>query len=246
MGSSRRNVLIIGGSGGLGIELARIFLKNGDRVAIHFFRNERRIEALLKEIGRTTEADEAFPCHADIRNEKMVEEMFRQIRKKWPNLDLLINSGGVTDDRFFSKMSEPEWNEAVQVNLSGLFFCMKQAALWMIPVKKGHLINIASRGGLTGRIGQANYASSKAGVIGLTKSAALEWGPDQIQVNAVLPGFLPTRIGLKMNSWQQKEMILENALQRASTLDEVSRFVFFLSRMENVSGQIFNLDSRIV
>jgi 3-oxoacyl-[acyl-carrier protein] reductase len=246
LGSSRRNVLIIGGSGGLGIELARIFLKNGDRVAIHFFRNERRIEAFLKEIGRTTEADEAFPCHADIRNEKMVEEMFRQIRKKWPNLDLLINSGGVTDDMFFSKMSEPEWNEAVQVNLSGLFFCMKQAALWMIPVKKGHLINIASRGGLTGRIGQANYASSKAGVIGLTKSAALEWGPDQIQVNAVLPGFLPTRIGLKMNSCQQKEMILENALQRASTLDEVSRFVFFLSRMENVSGQIFNLDSRIV
>jgi 3-oxoacyl-[acyl-carrier protein] reductase len=246
LGSSRRNVLIIGGSGGLGIELARVFLKNGDRVAIHFFRNERRIEAFLKEIGCTTEADEAFPCQGDIRNEKMVEEMFRQIRKKWPNLDLLINCGGVTDDMFFSKMSEPEWNEAVQVNLSGLFFCMKQAALWMIPVKKGHLINIASRGGLTGRIGQANYASSKAGVIGLTKSAALEWGPDQIQVNAVLPGFLPTRIGLKMNSWQQKEMILENALQRASTLDEVSRFVFFLSRMKNVSGQIFNLDSRIV
>lgn len=246
MGSSRRNVLIIGGSGGLGIELVRIFLEKGDRVAIHFFRNEGSVAALLKEKGYAIEPDGAFSCRADIRNEKSVEEMFREIRERWPHLDLLINSGGVTNDTLFSKMTEREWNEAVQVNLSGLFFCMKQAARWMIPEKKGHLINIASRGGLTGRIGQANYASAKAGVIGLTKSAALEWGENQIQVNAVLPGFLPTRIGRKISSRHQEALIQENALRRASTLDEVSRFVFFLSRMENVSGQIFNLDSRMI
>lgn len=246
MESSSRNVLIIGGSGGLGGELARIFLKNGDRVAIHFFRNGERIRALLKEIGHENETDLAFSCQADIRSEKMVEELFGEIRKRWPNLDLLINSGGVTHDRLLSKMSEMEWDEALQVNLSGLFYCMKQAAQWMIPARKGHLINIASRGGLSGRIGQSNYAAAKAGVIGLTKSAALEWGEDQIQVNAVMPGFLPTRLGLNLNFPQQEDLIRENVLQRGSTLEEVSQFVFFLSRMENISGQIFNLDSRII
>jgi 3-oxoacyl-[acyl-carrier protein] reductase len=246
LGSSRRNVLIIGGSGGLGIELARIFLNKGDRVAIHFFKNEGRIEGLLKERAATKDEDEAFSCHADIRNETSIKEMFREIRKRWTSLDILINSGGVTHDTLFSKMSGLEWDETIHVNLSGLFFCMKQAAQWMIPAKKGHLINIASRGALTGRIGQANYASAKAGVIGLTKSAAREWGEDQIQVNAVLPGFLPTRIGLKINFPQQESLIRENALQKASTLEEVSKFIFFLSQMENVSGQIFNLDSRMI
>ena len=245
MESSKRNVLIIGGSGGLGVELARIFLKKGDRVAIHFFRNEATVAALLNEWGYNSKTNDSFSCHADIRNELMVGEMFKEIRKRWSNLDLLINSGGVTHDTLFSKMSQMNWDEAIQVNLSGLFFCMKKAAQWMIPSKKGHLINIASLGALTGRIGQANYASAKAGVIGLTKSAAREWGENQIQVNAVLPGFLPTRLGLKINSYQQEELIRENALQRGSSPDEVSRFVFFLSRMENVSGQIFNLDSRI-
>lgn len=238
--------MIIGGSGGLGIELCRTFLRHGNRLAIHYHKNKKAPESLLNELGYSMNSDEAFACHADIREEHSVEEMFRTVKGKWSHLDILINSGGTTADALFSKMTGDQWNETLQINLTGLFICMKHAAKWMIPKRQGHIINIASRSGITGRAGQANYAASKAGVISLTKSASLEWGKHQIQVNAILPGFLLTGMGSKVNPQHRKSIELENALQRSSTVEEVSEFIFNLTRMKNVSGQLFNLDSRII
>jgi 3-oxoacyl-[acyl-carrier protein] reductase len=244
--SSKLNVLIIGGSGGLGQELARLFLKNNHRVALHFFQNKDRAESVLREFGFSSHSEESFICQADIRDEKEVEKMFQDIRKKWVRMDVLINNAGAIDDAPAANMTENQWNRIIQINLTGLFFCMKFAAQWMKTNQKGHIINLASRSGLTGRAGQANYASAKAAVIALTKSAAKEWGADQIRVNAILPGLLPTAMGLKIKGKHRERIILENVLQKTSTIEEVSGFIYFLSNMESVSGQVFNLDSRIL
>jgi 3-oxoacyl-[acyl-carrier protein] reductase len=172
--------------------------------------------------------------------------MFQEIRKKWARVDVLINNAGAIDDAPAANMAENQWNRIIQINLTGLFFCMKFAAQWMKTNQKGHIINLTSRSGLTGRAGQANYASAKAAVIALTKSAAKEWGADQIRVNAILPGLLPTAMGLKIKEKHRERIILENVLQKTSTIEEVSGFIYFLSNMESVSGQVFNLDSRIL
>ncbi len=246
MESSKLNVLIIGGSGGLGQELARLFLKNNHRVALHFFKNKKRAENVLREFCFSSGSEDSFICQADIRDEKEVEMMFENIRKKWTRVDVLINNAGAIDDAPASNMTENQWNRVIQINLTGLFFCMKFAAQWMKTNQKGHIINLASRSGLTGRAGQANYSSAKAAVIGLTKSAAKEWGADQIRVNAILPGILPTAMGLKIKEKYRERIILENVLQKTSTIEEVTGFIYFLSNMESVSGQVFNLDSRIL
>ncbi|MHB8483753.1 MAG: SDR family NAD(P)-dependent oxidoreductase [Nitrospiria bacterium] len=243
MESSNHNVLIMGGSGGLGLELTKRFLKNEDHVAVHFFKNKASVETVLKEFDLR---NNALVCQADVRKESSVHAMFERLRHQWSHLDSVIYTAGITDDTLMSKMTEKQWNHVIQVNLTGLFYCMKHASQWMRDNKKGHILAIASRSGLTGQTGQANYAASKAGVIGLTRAAAKEWGPDQIQVNTVLPGFLPTAMGLKVERKKQDQIIQENVLQKPSTLEEVSRFIFFLSRMRHVSGQVFNLDSRMI
>jgi 3-oxoacyl-[acyl-carrier protein] reductase len=244
--SFKANVLIMGGSGGVGLELARYFLGNRDRVAIHYFTSKNAAEALLEEMGYDSESDEAFSCYADLRHSSSLETLFLAISKKWPHLDVLINCGGSTEDALFSNMTFAKWDEIIRVNLTGLFLTMKFAANGMLERKKGHIINIASRSGLTGRIGQSNYAASKAGVIALTKSAALEWGREMIQVNAVFPGYLPTPMGLEFSPRRQQAMVSENSLRKPSSVKEVAEFIFNLSRMKNVSGQVFNLDSRIL
>lgn len=246
MGLSRQNVLIVGGSGGLGMELAKTFYEKRDRLALHYFRSGKKAKLLMNELGHSSESDDAFTCQADLRQAHSVDTLFNLIKKRWSHLDVLIHSGGLNEDALFSKISETDWNETVKINLTGVFLCMKLAAGWMMAQKKGHIINIASRSGMTGRIGQASYAASKAGVIGLTKAASLEWGMDQIQVNAVLPGYLPTPMGLKLSLRHQQKIVLENSLHKSSSLKEVAQFIFNLSRMENVSGQVFNLDSRLI
>ncbi len=243
MESSNQNVLIIGGSGGLGLELTKLFLRNQDRVAVHFFRNNAAVETILKNFDSRTHT---LVCQADVQNEMSVREMFDLLMRRWSHLDTVIYNAGVTEDILLSKMTETQWDRVIQVNLTGLFYCMKHAFGWMRKNRRGHFITIASRSGLTGRIGQANYSASKAGVIGLTRSAAKEWGPDQVQANTVLPGFLPTAMGLKIDGKKRAQIFRENVLQKPSTLEEVGRFIFFLSRLNHVSGQVFNLDSRLV
>ncbi|HLG21658.1 MAG TPA: SDR family NAD(P)-dependent oxidoreductase, partial [Candidatus Manganitrophaceae bacterium] len=157
-----------------------------------------------------------------------------------------INSAAITGDILFSRMEEGEWDQVIGVNLSGVFFCMREAGRAMVEKGEGHIINISSYAAYTGRVGQASYAASKRGLIALTQSAAKEWGRSGVQVNAVLPGYLPTPMTASLPPVEKKRMIQENTLGRPSTLEEVSRFIFDLSRMKHVSGQVFNLDSRIL
>jgi 3-oxoacyl-[acyl-carrier protein] reductase len=142
-------------------------------------------------------------------------------------------------------LEEHQWDEVIATNLKGAFYGIQEAARVMIPQKEGHIINITSLVGQRGNIGQAAYAASKAGLIGLTRAAARELGPSNIQINAVMPGFLPTRMTAALHNKYPKGVAQENVLGRTSNLKEVARFIRHLSTMKNISGQVYNLDSRI-
>jgi 3-oxoacyl-[acyl-carrier protein] reductase len=143
-------------------------------------------------------------------------------------------------------MDEADWDCVMDTNLKGPFLCMRAVSRAMMKQRSGHIISIASIAGSRGREGQANYAASKAGLIGLTKAAAKEFGRSNIQVNCVLPGYLPTDMGAAAPESSIARMLAETTLRRVSNAAEVAAFIHHLSLMKNVSGQVFNLDSRIM
>ncbi|HXC61511.1 MAG TPA: SDR family NAD(P)-dependent oxidoreductase, partial [Nitrospiria bacterium] len=187
----------------------------------------------------------AIVYQADVRTKESVEQMVEAVLGQWDRIDLLINNAGITRDDLLIKMDEACWDEVLDTNLKGSFHCIQAVAKGMIRQKSGHVVNIASLVGLQGAIGQAAYSASKAGLIGLTIAAARELGPFGIQVNAVLPGLLPTEMGLNLSQDKREKIIEANSLGRSTTMEDVADFVFHLSSIASVSGQVFNLDSRI-
>ena len=166
--------------------------------------------------------------------------------KRWGTVDVLINNAGITRDGLVLRMPEEDWDDVINTNLSGPFHCIRAASGIMTKQRRGHIISIASVVGVQGREGQANYSASKAGLIGLTKACAKEFGPWNINVNAVLPGYIPTDMGDTISDTVLERILKENALNRISDPKEVAEFIYHLSLMKNVSGQVFNLDSRIL
>ncbi len=239
----KRRILITGASGGLGQALSLAFSREPVFLGLHCFNNKNALERLSKKIHHA-------PCEpkiltADLRQPTQVMQLFETIEKEWGGIDVLINNAASNQNRLFHKLSDDEWQSQVQINLSGAFFCLREAGKQMKNRQGGHIINIASLAAFTGRTGQSAYTSSKRGLIALSQSAAKEWGPLGIQVNTVCPGFLPTPMTASLSKTQKETLIAENALGRPSTLEEVSAFIHKLSKMRHVSGQTFNLDSRI-
>ncbi len=247
---ARRVVVITGASGGLGGALCRAFAAEGSRIGAHVYRNRVAGEALIRGLSHV---EGSLFC-ADLRNASAVRQMFQQVWERWGRLDVLINNAAISDRSRFIRLTEAEWDDVLAVNLSGAFFCMREAANRMAHARtaharmphtdggEAHIVNIVSHA-LSGRIGQAAYAASKAGLLALTRSAAQEW--NTICVNAVAPGFLPTAMTAPLTPAARQALIARNTLQRPSTFDEVCDFIVRLSHMRHVSGQFFTLDSRM-
>lgn len=243
-GKRKRVIIITGASRGLGREIALKFGKAGDRVVVNYVSHGRDAAAVVDEILRA--GGEAESCRADVRIAGEVGTMINETTKRWGGLDVLVNNAGITKDRLMLRLPEQDWDSVLDTNLTGAFHCIRAASMIMSSQHEGRIINISSIVGVQGREGQAHYAASKAGLIGLTKAAARELGEFNIKVNAVLPGFLPTEMGEKVSDTIHERMLRENALNRVSDPCEVAEFIHHLSRMNNVSGQIFNLDSRVI
>ncbi len=171
--------------------------------------------------------------------------MVKEVMKKWGRIDVLINNAGITKDNLLLKTSDDDWDTVLKTNLKGVFNTIREVARVMVR-HGGHIINISSASGLKGKAGQSSYAASKAGLIGLTKSAAIELGRFNIKVNAVLPGVLPTDMVKGSHPSVKEKAKSESVIGRLSDIEKVAEFICGLTEMDNVSGQIFNLDSRII
>ena len=165
---------------------------------------------------------------------------------RWKRLDVLVNNAGITRDRTILKMTNGEWNDVIDVNLSGAFWCLREAARVMSRQKSGAVINIASIMAARGGFGNANYAAAKAGLIGLTKGAARELGRFHITVNAVLPGFHATDMAAALSEEQRERVTAEHALGHTTQIEDLTRLVMEVAQNTSVSGQIFNIDSRVI
>lgn len=179
----------------------------------------------------------------DVTDKASVERAFAPL----PQLDLLVHAAGITRDALMLKMSEEDFSQVLEVNLKGAFLCSQAALKIMLPQRRGQLVHIGSFSALDGPAGQANYAAAKAGLIGLTQSLAAEYGPRGIRANCVLPGFLDTKMTrhLLQDEAHARNILATHALGRLNTVQDAARFIAFLDSLPHVSGQVFQLDSRL-
>ena len=231
----QRVVLVTGAAGGLGRALVSEYIAQGWRVAAGWHR----------EPFPETESATLRPVRLDVTNRARTETAITEIMHRWGRLDALICNAGLTADGPLALMSDEDWDRVLEVNLKGAFLCSRAALRPMIAQGDGHIVHLSSFSGRAGARGQANYSAAKAGLIGLAQSLAQEVGAHNIRVNAVLPGVLPTRMTAGLDSMTMAGFTKANALGRINTLDEVARFIAFLTSTQNISGQIFQLDSRI-
>lgn len=237
-------VLITGASRGLGRLLAFRFAETGCRVIINYLKSKEAAIEIANEI--INNGGEAIACYADIGCEGDVASMVESIMQKWGGIDVLINNAGKSRDNLLINVKTEEWEDVLRTNLTGTFNTMRAAAGVMVKQGKGHIINVSSLSGIKGRAGQSAYSASKAALIGLTKSAALELGGYNIQVNAVIPGFMKTDMTENLPETVKEKILSSNILSKEQDMREVADFIYNLSLMKNVSGQVFNLDSRIL
>ncbi len=240
----RRVVIVTGASRGLGREIAVTFGRAGDRVVVNYLNREQDAASVVNSISRA--GGEAFLFKADVRIAGEVDAMLAETAERWDTIDILVNNAGVTKDGLLLRMTEHDWDRVLDTNLTGAFHNIRAASTFMTKQSSGHIINISSIVAVQGREGQANYSSSKAALIGLTKACAKELGRFNIKVNAVLPGYMPTEMGGNVSNAILDRVLHENVLARVSDPKEVAAFIHHLSRMHNVSGQVFNLDSRVL
>ena len=241
---SKRVIIVTGASRGLGKEIALTFGKKQERIVVNFLTHEQEAVHVADSICRY--GGEAMLIRADVKSSADVDAMMDSAESRWGAVDVLVNNAGITKDELLPRMTEDDWEAVLDVNLKGVFYCCRAASKIMAKCNQGHIINISSIVGVQGRRGQANYSASKAGLIGLTKSLAKELGQNNVQVNAVLPGYLTTEMGRGVSKTVQKRIFQDTILGRAADPQEIAEFIYCLSLMNNVSGQVFNLDSRII
>jgi 3-oxoacyl-[acyl-carrier protein] reductase len=235
-------ILITGSAQGIGRAIALRFAKAGAKIALNDIEAQKEnLEKVKKEIEEL--GSEAKYYFADVSKYEEVERMMKEIEKDFGKLDVLVNNAGIIKDRTLAKMTLDEWKAVIDVNLTGTFNCTK-AALPLIVANQGCIINISSIVGERGNFGQTNYAASKGGIIGFTKSLAKELGRFGVRVNAVSPGFIETKMAETVPENIKLAVKQLTALGRFGKPEEVANVVFFLATEEAsfITGEIIHVD----
>ncbi|MBI5075495.1 MAG: SDR family NAD(P)-dependent oxidoreductase [Nitrospirae bacterium] len=240
MDSSIKVALITGGASGLGRHISQAFLEQGYKVAINYLSSEENAWDLIARAG-----DRAIAIKADVGDSVQARSMIERIEQRFGRLDLLINNAGITKDSLLIRQTEADWDTVIRTNLTGCFNLIRAAAPLMIRSGGGHVINISSYSGIKGKAGQAAYSASKAGLIGLTISAAHELAEHNIRVNAVVPGYMRTEMGATAEEAMDRAKE-ESILKTLSEPSEVARSLVSIAGMDYITGQILSLDSRIL
>ena len=234
--------LVIGGSGVIGRAICQHFSQQGWSVGIHYHRNKIEAEQIMKRIQEKGGISSIF--EADVKEFQQVDRMVRLFVRQCKRLDVLIFAAGCATSSLIVKTSSDTWNNLITTNLSGTFHALKAAGPIFHNQMEGAIILIGSLSSLQGMPGQAAYATSKAGLLGLMKSTAREWGAYNTRINAVFPGW---QSSLLSNTAFPDDIRLEDhVLNRTPQLEEIARTVYQLAQSKDVSGQVWNLDNRIL
>jgi 3-oxoacyl-[acyl-carrier protein] reductase len=232
---------ITGGSQGIGRACAIALAEAGADVAIGG-RNTEKLNNVVSEIGKL--GRRALATKLDVCDGAQVHGAFEEVVQRFGRIDILVNNAGITKDMLLLRMKKEDWDSVLQTNLAGAFFCAQEAIKVMLKQKYGRIINISSVVGLSGNAGQTNYAASKAGIIGFTKSLALEVASRNITVNAVAPGFIETAMTQGLPETVRSKLTEKIPLARMGTDREVAFGVRFLASDEAgyITGQVLNIN----
>ena len=237
-----QTAIVTGASRGIGRAIALELAADGANVVVNFRSKREQAEAVVRQIE--DEGGLAFAHAADVSNREEVRAMIAAVHASWPgSLAIVVNNAGVNADRTFRKMDEDQWQRVLDVNLNGAYNVIAEALPLLTARAQGCIVNVSSVIAQTGGFGQANYAASKAALIGLTKSLALELARDKITVNAVCPGFIDTDMVRGMPPEVLEKVVSKVPLRRLGRPEEVARLVRFLvTEGGYITGQQFNIN----
>ncbi|WP_304519722.1 3-oxoacyl-[acyl-carrier-protein] reductase [Clostridium estertheticum] len=241
-----KTAVVTGASRGIGRAIALKLAKDGANVVVNYRNSVDAVQEVVKEIEAL--GVKAFAIQADISSYADVENMIKKSVEEFGSIDILVNNAGITKDGLLMRMKEADFDSVIDINLKGAFNCTRHVAAIMLKQRSGRIINISSVSGLTGNAGQVNYSAAKAGIIGMTKSVAKEFGSRGVTCNAVAPGYIQTDMTEDLPAKVKDTIMGTIPLKRLGRPEDVANVVAFLATDEAayITGQVINVDGGMV
>lgn len=238
--------LVTGASRGIGQAIAEKLASRGVKVVINYAGSKDKAQAIRDKI--VSAGGQAEIYQANVANNEEVEAMVAFTTATYGQLDILVNNAGITRDTLLMRMKETDWDDVININLKGVFNCIKAVSRQMMKQRSGRIINMASVVGIAGNAGQANYVAAKAGVIGLTKTAAKELATRGITVNAIAPGFIETDMTDELSDQVKEEILKQIPLGKMGSTSDIANAVEFLAsdQASYITGQTLVVDGGMV
>lgn len=238
--------LVTGTSGGIGRAIALAYARNGAKVALHYHGNQAKAEAICQEITDQGGEAEIFCCN--VADFAACKKLIEAVIARFGRIDILVNNAGITKDGLLMSMSEDAFDAVLDTNLKGCFNCMRFASRQMLKQRSGRILNISSVSGVAGNAGQANYAASKAGMIGLTKTAARELAARNVTVNAIAPGYVKTEMTEKLSDKVKEQVLGQIPMNRFAEPEDIAGVAVFLASdlASYITGQVLIVDGGMV
>lgn len=240
--------VVTGGTRGIGKGIAIRFLEAGASLAIFGTNSERGNETLRELQALAKQGQKVAFYQVDVADFKQVETAIEQVFKDFGKIDILVNNAGITRDNLLMRLSEEDWEQVININLKSVYNTCRAVIRPMMKARKGKIINITSVVGLMGNAGQTNYAASKSGMIGFSKSLAKEMGARQINVNCIAPGFIQTDMTDRLNEKQQEVILSQIPMQKLGQPEDIANAALFLASpmADYITGQVLTVDGGMV
>lgn len=241
-----KTAIVTGGARGIGRSIAMTLAAAGANIVINYTSSSKAAEEVVEEAKKL--GVQALAVKADVSKNDEIENLVKQVLNNFGSIDILVNNAGITRDNLLIRMSEEEFQDVIDINLKGAFICTKHVSKVMMKQRTGKIINIASVVGVMGNAGQSNYAASKAGLIGFTKSVAKELAKRNVNVNAVAPGYIETDMTSSLPEKVREEFMVNIPMARGGVPQDVANVVLFLSSKysDYITGQVINIDGGMV